>query len=173
MQYVRLSTSMGDIVLELDSKAAPLTTDNFIGYVRDGHYDGTIFHRVIAGFMIQGGGMDAEMIEKDTREPIKNEAQNGLDNHKYTVAMARTNQPHSATSQFFINTKDNAFLNFTGETPQGWGYAVFGRVVEGQEIVDKIENVETTSRSYHDDVPVEPVLIKKAELLDNYQPPQA
>lgn len=173
MQYVRLSTSMGDIVLELDSKAAPLTTDNFLGYVRDGHYDGTIFHRVIAGFMIQGGGMDTEMTEKDTRDPIKNEAQNGLANLKYTVAMARTNQPHSATSQFFINTKENAFLDFTGETPQGWGYAVFGRVVEGQEIVDKIENVDTTSRSYHDDVPVEPVLIKKAEILDDYQPPQA
>lgn len=173
MQYIRLSTSLGDIVLEMNTEAAPLTTDNFIQYVRDGHYDGTIFHRVIAGFMIQGGGMDAGMNEKETRAPIKNEAQNGLTNNKYTIAMARTNQPHSASSQFFINTKDNAFLNFTGEDPQGWGYAVFGRVVEGQEVVDKIENVDTTSRSFHDDVPVEPIVIEKAEVLADFQPPQA
>lgn len=173
MQYVKLNTSMGDIVLELNSEAAPLTTDNFLRYVQDQHYDGCIFHRVIAGFMIQGGGMNAEMEEKETREPIKNEAQNGLANAKYSIAMARTNQPHSATAQFFINTKDNDFLNFTGENSQGWGYAVFGRVVEGQEVVDQIENVPTTSRSYHDDVPVEPVTIEKAEVLTDYQPPQS
>lgn len=173
MQYVRLSTSMGDMVLELNPEAAPLTTDNFLRYVQDSHYDGCIFHRVIAGFMIQGGGMNAAMEEKETREPIKNEAQNGLANVKYSIAMARTNQPHSATAQFFINTKDNAFLNFTGENIQGWGYAVFGRVVEGCEVVDKIENVATASRSYHDDVPVDPVIIEKAEVLADYQPPQS
>lgn len=173
MQYIRLTTSMGQIVLELNPEAAPLTTANFLGYAQDGHYDGTIFHRVIAGFMIQGGGMNAEMEEKETREPIKNEAQNGLANTKYSIAMARTQAPHSATAQFFINTKDNAFLNFTGQNTQGWGYAVFGQVVEGREVVDKIENVDTTSRSCHDDVPAEPVVIEKAEVLTDYQPPQS
>ncbi|MDL2259842.1 peptidyl-prolyl cis-trans isomerase [Deltaproteobacteria bacterium OttesenSCG-928-K17] len=170
MQYVRLTTSMGAIVLELDEKAAPETVENFVQYAKDGHYDGTIFHRVIAGFMIQGGGMDSAMNERPTRTPIQNEAQNGLTNDKYTVAMARTNAPHSATSQFFINTKDNAFLNFTSADLRGWGYAVFGRVVEGKDVVDKIEDVETTSRSFHDDVPVETVVIEKAEVLESYQP---
>lgn len=162
---VLLKTNMGEIVLELDHDAAPATVDNFIEYVKEGHYNNTIFHRVIAGFMIQGGGMDADMKEKDTKDPIKNEAQNGLKNDKYTVAMARTNDPHSATSQFFINTKDNEFLNFTAENSRGWGYAVFGKVVKGQDVVDKIESVETTSRSYHDDVPVESVTIESAEVL--------
>ena len=170
MDYVRLTTSMGEIVIELNAEAAPDTVANFLQYVKDGHYDGTIFHRVIAGFMIQGGGMDAEMKERDTREPVKNEAKNGLTNDKYTVAMARTNDPHSATAQFFINTKDNAFLNFSSEDLRGWGYAVFGKVVEGQKVVDAIEDVETTSRFFHDDVPVAPITIEKAEILNDYQP---
>lgn len=170
MDYVRLSTSMGEIVLELNTEAAPETVANFLDYVKAGHYNGTIFHRVIAGFMIQGGGMDGDMKERDTKAPIKNEAQNGLVNDKYTIAMARTNDPHSATAQFFINTKDNAFLNFSSADLRGWGYAVFGRVVEGQKVVDAIENVETTSRSYHDDVPVELVTLEKAEALADYQP---
>lgn len=170
MDYVRLNTSMGEIVLEINSEAAPVTAANFLDYVREGHYDGCIFHRVIAGFMIQGGGLDGEMKERDTRAPIKNEANNGLVNDKYTIAMARTNDPHSATAQFFINTKDNEFLNFTSEDMRGWGYAVFGRVVAGHKVVDDIENVETTSRSFHDDVPVEAIVIEKAEVLENYQP---
>ncbi len=170
--YVQLTTTMGKIVVELDGDKAPKTAANFAQYVKDGHYDGTIFHRVIAGFMIQGGGMDVDMREKDTREPIENEAKNGLENDKYTIAMARTQDPHSATSQFFINTKDNEFLNFTAENTRGWGYAVFGRVVEGREVVDKIEDVETSSKSYHDDVPNEPVIIEKAEILENYSPAQ-
>ncbi|UQZ90886.1 peptidylprolyl isomerase [Deltaproteobacteria bacterium Smac51] len=168
--YVQLTTNMGNIIMELDHDKAPKTVDNFVQYVKDGHYDGTIFHRVIAGFMIQGGGMDADMNEKDTRDPIENEAQNGLTNDKYTIAMARTNDPHSATSQFFINTKDNEFLNFTAENMRGWGYAVFGKVIEGRDVVDKIEDVETASKSFHDDVPNEPVIIEKAEVLENYAP---
>lgn len=168
--YTSMKTSMGDIILELDHDLAPKTVDNFIQYAKDGHFDNTIFHRVIAGFMIQGGGLDVKMEERDTREPIENEANNGLKNDKYAVAMARTSDPHSATSQFFINTKKNDFLNFTAENARGWGYAVFGRVVEGQKVVDKIEDVETTSRSYHDDVPVEPVMIEKVTLLDDYSP---
>ncbi len=170
--YVQLTTTMGRIVVELDAEKAPKTVANFVQYVKEGHYDGTIFHRVIAGFMIQGGGMDADMNEKATREPIENEAKNGLKNDKYTIAMARTQDPHSATSQFFINTpaKDNDFLNFTAENMRGWGYAVFGRVVEGQDVVDTIEDVETSSKSYHDDVPNEPVIIEKAEVLENYSP---
>ena len=166
--YVQLTTNMGNIVMELNREQAPRTVDNFIRYVKDGHYHGTVFHRVISGFMIQGGGMDADMNEKATREPIENEAKNGLKNEKYTIAMARTNDPHSATSQFFINTKDNEFLNFTAANERGWGYAVFGRVVEGQKVVDEIEEVETSSQSYHDDVPNEPVIIEKAEVLENY-----
>lgn len=172
MKYVKLTTNMGDIVLELNSEAAPLTTDNFISYVEDGHYDGTIFHRVISGFMIQGGGMDKDMREKQTRDPIRNEAQNGLSNDKYAIAMARTSDPHSASAQFFINTKDNIFLNFSAENVQGWGYAVFGKAVDGLDVIDKIEQLATTSRSFHDDVPVEPVVIEKAEVLTDYQPAQ-
>jgi len=173
MTFVRLNTSMGDIVIELAVKTAPVTSENFLSYVKSGHYDGTIFHRVIAGFMIQGGGMDVDMneVKVGEKEPIQNEANNGLKNHKYAVAMARTSDPHSATDQFFINTHENEFLNFTGETPRGWGYAVFGRVVEGKAVVDKIENVDTLSRSYHDDVPEEPVIINKAEVLpEDYEP---
>jgi peptidyl-prolyl cis-trans isomerase B (cyclophilin B) len=168
--FVKLTTSQGDIVLELDQAAAPKTTANFIQYVQDGHYPGTIFHRVIPGFMIQGGGMDADMNERDTRPPIENEAQNGLTNDHYTVAMARTADPHSATGQFFINTKKNDFLNFTSETASGWGYAVFGRVVKGQDVVDAIEETPTANKSFHQDVPVTPVVIEKAEVLDDYRP---
>lgn len=170
IMYVLLKTSKGDIVLELDSKNAPETTENFVQYVKGGHYDGTIFHRVIKDFMIQGGGMDAQMKERSTRAPIMNEADNGLKNNKYTIAMARTSDPDSATAQFFINTNDNDFLNFKSQTIQGWGYAVFGKVVSGSEVVDAIEVVPTTRRFPHDDVPVEPVVIEKAEILEDYTP---
>ena len=163
---VKLETSMGDIVLRLDARKAPATTENFLQYVRDGHYDGLIFHRVIKGFMIQGGGMDAAMKEKPTRAPIRNEADNGLQNKKYTVAMARTSDPHSATAQFFINTVDNKSLDYKGQTAQGWGYAVFGKVIKGQDVVDKIEAVSTGRRGYHEDVPKEPVIIKKATVIE-------
>jgi peptidyl-prolyl cis-trans isomerase B (cyclophilin B) len=169
--FVQLTTTAGDIILELDQKAAPKTTANFIQYVRDGHYNGTVFHRVIPGFMIQGGGMEADLSERSTRPPIENEAQNGLSHDHYTVAMARTPDPHSATAQFFINTKKNDFLNFSSASASGWGYAVFGRVVKGQAVVDAIEGTPTTDKSYHQDVPVTPVVIEKAELLpDDYKP---
>ena len=161
-KFVELHTSKGLIKLELDDQKAPMCTENFLQYVRSGHYDGTIFHRVIKGFMIQGGGMDAQMKQKSTQAPIKNEANNGLVNRKYTVAMARTNDPHSATAQFFINSTDNDFLNFRSETPQGWGYAVFGQVVAGTEVVDAIERVKTGSSGFHQDVPVEAVTIDRA-----------
>jgi peptidyl-prolyl cis-trans isomerase B (cyclophilin B) len=161
-KFVELHTSKGLIKLELDDQKAPVCTENFLQYVRSGHYDGTIFHRVIKGFMIQGGGMDAQMKQKSTQAPIKNEANNGLVNRKYTVAMARTNDPHSATAQFFINSTDNDFLNFRSETPQGWGYAVFGQVVAGTDVVDAIERVKTGSSGFHQDVPVEAVTIDKA-----------
>lgn len=163
---VKLETNMGDIVVQLDGRKAPRTTANFIQYVKSGHYDGLIFHRVIKNFMIQGGGMTPDMREKKTSAPIRNEADNGLRNRKYTIAMARTNDPHSASSQFFINTKDNAFLDFKSPTPDGWGYAVFGKVVEGQKVVDKIESVMTGRKGPHDDVPVEPVIIKKAYVVE-------
>lgn len=159
---VLLETSKGNITIELDAKNAPISTENFLGYVRDGFYNGLVFHRVIPSFMIQGGGMTADMKEKATKAPIKNEANNGLKNMRGTLAMARTNVPHSASSQFFINTKDNDFLNFRSETPQGWGYAVFGKVTEGMDVVDAIEGVKTGSKGRHDDVPVEPVTINKA-----------
>ena len=162
---VRLETSMGDIVIELDEEHAPKTAANFLDYVNAGHYDGTIFHRVIDGFMIQGGGMTAEMQEKPTGQPIENEADNGLANEAYTIAMARTMDPHSATAQFFINVKNNDFLNHTAKTPQGWGYAVFGKVTEGQGVVNKIKAVATGRKGMHDDVPVEPVSIIKAEVV--------
>ena len=162
---VRLETSMGEIVLELDEEKAPKTTANFLDYVNAGHYDGTIFHRVIDGFMIQGGGMTTEMQEKPTGKPIENEADNGLANDAYTVAMARTMDPHSATAQFFINVKNNDFLNHTAQTPQGWGYAVFGKVTEGQGVVNNIKAVDTGRKGMHDDVPVEPVSIIKAEVV--------
>jgi hypothetical protein len=162
---IKLHTNFGTIGIELDHEKAPETAANFEQYVKDGFYDGLIFHRVIKGFMIQGGGMDENMQEKPTRAPIKNEAQNGLKNNKYTLAMARTQAPHSASSQFFINTKDNDFLNHTSPSLHGWGYAVFGKVVEGQDVVDAIEGVATKHHGYHDDVPVEPVVITKAEIV--------
>ncbi len=155
---ITLKTSLGDIKLELDEKNAPVTVANFLQYAKEGHYNGTIFHRVIQRFMIQGGGMDAAMKEKKTRSPIKNESTNGLENKKYTIAMARTNVPDSATSQFFINTSDNGFLN-KSEAQDGVGYAVFGRVIEGTDIVDQIEKVKTGNKGYHQDVPVQPVEI--------------
>jgi len=159
---VEMTTSAGTIRIELDDAKAPASTDNFLGYVRSGHYDGTVFHRVIKGFMVQGGGFAPGMKQKATRAPIANEANNGLKNAKYTLAMARTAAPHSASAQFFINTVDNNFLNFKSETPQGWGYAVFGRVVSGSDVVDKIERVATGPRGGHDDVPLEDVVIIKA-----------
>ena len=163
---VKLETSMGDIVIELDEAKAPKTAANFLNYVNAGHYDGTIFHRVIDGFMIQGGGMDAEMKEKATGEPIENEADNGLTNDAYTVAMARTMDPHSATAQFFINVKKNDFLNHTAKNAQGWGYAVFGKVAKGHGVVNKIKGVATGRKGMHDDVPAEPITIVKASVAD-------
>lgn len=162
---IRLTTNFGNIDIELNFDKAPKTAANFEQYVKDGFYNGTIFHRVIDNFMIQGGGMTANMQEKPTREPIENEAANGLKNDCYTIAMARTMQPHSASSQFFINVKDNDFLNHTAPTPKGWGYCVFGKVVAGQEVVDKIKTVQTGRHGYHDDVPLETVLIEKAEVV--------
>ena len=157
---------MGDIIIELDQENAPGTTANFLSYVTDGHYDGTIFHRVIDGFMIQGGGMGEDMQEKSTQEAIENEADNGLKNEAYSVAMARTMEPHSATAQFFINVKNNTFLNHTAKTPNGWGYAVFGKVVKGHGVVNKIKSVDTGSRAGYDDVPKTPVIIEKAEVVE-------
>lgn len=152
----------GVITLELDAEKAPNTTQNFLNYVNKGYYDKTIFHRVIPGFMVQGGGFEVGMTEKDSDEPIENEANNGLKNHHYTVAMARTSEPHSASSQFFINVADNDFLNHTTPSQQGWGYAVFGKVVDGNDVVDKIAKVKTGRKGFHDDVPKEDVIIEKA-----------
>jgi len=165
MTKVRLTTSKGPIVLELDDENAPATVKNFLQYVRDGHYDNTVFHRVIDGFMIQGGGMAPGMKQKPTRAPVANEAGNGLKNRKHTVAMARTSDPHSATAQFFINIADNDFLDHKGPSPQGWGYAVFGKVVEGADTVDKIRTVPTGRSGMHENVPTEDVVIHKAEAL--------
>jgi len=159
---IRLETDKGDIILELDAEKAPRTSENFMNYVRKGHYDGTIFHRVIDGFMIQGGGFDEKMNQKSAGEPIENEAANGLKNEAYTIAMARTQDPHSATAQFFINVKDNIFLNHTAPTTRGWGYAVFGKVVKGQGVVDEIKRVKTGSLGGYQDVPEEPVKIIRA-----------
>lgn len=161
---ITLSTSHGDIVIELDEEKAPISAENFKQYVTDGHYDNTIFHRVISNFMIQGGGMLEDMSQKPTRDPIENEAANGLKNERGTLAMARTNAPHSATSQFFINVKDNGFLDHPGQ--DGWGYCVFGLVTEGMDVVDKIKDLETTTMAGQQDVPVEPVVIHKAEITD-------
>jgi len=161
MSQVKLTTNQGDIVIELEDEKAPLSVANFLSYVRKGHYDGTIFHRVIKGFMIQGGGFASGMTQKPTDAAIQNESANGLKNAKYTLAMARTNAPHSATAQFFINAKDNGFLN-REEAQDGWGYAVFGKVVQGQDIVDKIEKVRTGRSGFHSDVPVDEVVIEKA-----------
>ncbi len=159
---VRLVTSMGSIVLALDAEKAPKTVENFLGYVKNGFYDGTIFHRVIDGFMIQGGGFNQDFDKKMTQPPIPNEADNGLKNERGTIAMARTGDPHSATSQFFINVKDNPNLNHTAKSQRGWGYTVFGRVVEGMEVVDRIRVVPTTTHGYYRDVPAEQVVIKSA-----------
>ena len=161
---VLLTTSMGDIRIELDAEKAPISTENFVDYVSAGHYDGLIFHRVIAGFMIQGGGMDAQMSEKKGKSPIKNEAANGLKNNLGTIAMARTNVVDSATAQFFINVKDNDFLNHRSTAPAEFGYAVIGRVIEGMDVVHKIEKVKTGNRGYHNDVPTEAVVIQSAKL---------
>ena len=162
---VKLTTSMGAMTLELDSEKAPISVENFVKYVESGHYAGTVFHRVIDGFMIQGGGFTKDMQQKPTRDQIKNESTNGLKNDMYTVAMARTGVRDSATSQFFINVKNNDFLNFSGENPQGWGYAVFGKVVEGTDIVDKMRGVRTATTGGHQNVPVEAIVIEKAECV--------
>ena len=163
---VEMQTNHGTIVLELDASRAPKTVENFIQYAKDGFYDGTIFHRVIPGFMIQGGGFEVGMNQKPTRDPVKNEADNGLKNEKGTIAMARTNDPHSATAQFFINVKDNGFLNHSAPTPQGWGYCVFGRVTEGMDVVQAIEKVATGNKGFHQDVPVSDVIIEKVTIRE-------
>mgnify|MGYP000025200936 CR=1 FL=1 len=163
---VALNTNFGRIVLELDEVNAPKTSANFVSYVKSGHYNGTIFHRVIPNFMIQGGGFEANMNQKSTKAPIENEANNGLKNDVGTIAMARTQDPHSASAQFFINTKKNDFLNHSSKTVQGWGYAVFGKVVEGMDVVTAIEKVRTGNKGYHGDVPVEPVVIESAEVVE-------
>lgn len=160
---VVLTTNHGKITIELDAEKAPKTVANFLSYVKSGHYDNTVFHRVINGFMIQGGGFEPGMKQKDTQDEIENEADNGLKNDCYTVAMARTNDPHSATAQFFINVKDNDFLNYSG--PDNWGYCVFGKVTDGTDVVDAIRKVRTGSKGFHGDVPVEDVIIEKAEIV--------
>lgn len=162
---IKLQTNLGTITLKLDAEKAPVTVKNFIQYVEDGHYDNTIFHRVINGFMIQGGGFTPGMKQKDTREQIENEAGNGLKNKRGTIAMARTNDPHSATAQFFINVSENDFLDFKAPSGSGWGYCVFGEVVEGMDVVDKIKSVKTGNKGFHQDVPVEDVIIEKAEAV--------
>ena len=164
---VKLITTLGTIAISLDFENAPNTAENFQKYCEDGFYEGTIFHRVIDNFMIQGGGMDADMQEKETRAPIENEADNGLKNNLGTLAMARTGDPHSASAQFFINIKDNDFLNHTGKNPQGWGYAVFGEVVEGMNVVEAIKGVDTGSHGPHQDVPVDPIIIEKCEVVSD------
>ncbi len=165
MPIVEFDTTYGNIVIELNAEKAPITVANFIDYVESGHYDGLIFHRVIDGFMIQGGGMDSEMNEKRTGTPIKNEADNGLKNTTGTIAMARTSDPHSATAQFFINVRDNDFLNYSSPTPQGWGYAVFGQVIEGMDVVNQIKGVPTGRFGYHADVPTTPIVINSAKVV--------
>lgn len=159
---IKLETSMGDIFIELFEDKAPKTVANFLSYVKEGHFDGTIFHRIINGFMIQGGGLTSDMKEKPTKEPVENEADNGLKNEAYTVAMARTSNPHSATAQFFINVKNNDFLNYRDKTPDGWGYTVFGKVTKGHPVVNKIKAVPTGRKGMHDDVPTTPVVINRA-----------
>ncbi|WP_233863137.1 peptidylprolyl isomerase [Paraburkholderia adhaesiva] len=163
---VELHTNHGVIKLELDAEKAPKTVANFLAYVKKGHYDGTVFHRVIDGFMIQGGGFEAGMKQRPTDAPIENEANNGLKNERGSIAMARTNDPHSASAQFFINVADNDFLNHSSPTPQGWGYAVFGKVVEGLDVVDKIKKVKTGSKGFHQDVPADDVVIEKAVVVE-------
>ena len=163
---VQMDTSAGSLRIELDDEKAPKSVANFLAYAAAGHYDNTIFHRVIKGFMIQGGGFEPGMKQKSTQAPIANEAGNGLKNQRYTLAMARTSDPHSATAQFFINAADNDFLNFRAENAQGWGYAVFGRVVQGTEVVDAIERVRTGRKGFHDDVPLDDVRIERVTLID-------
>jgi len=163
---VKLTTTAGDIVIELDAVNAPKSAENFLTYTREGFYDNTVFHRVIDGFMVQGGGFEPGMKQKTTNAPIENEATNGLKNDKYTLAMARTNDPHSATSQFFINIANNDFLNHTAPTAQGWGYTVFGKVVEGQDVVDAIRGVKTGNAGFHQNVPTNDVVIEKAVILE-------
>ena len=165
MSKVKLQTSMGDVVIELDTERAPVTAENFLQYVRDGFYDNTVFHRVINGFMVQGGGFEPGMKQKPVRASIENEAANGLKNDAYTVAMARTSDPHSATAQFFFNVVNNNFLNFRAANADGYGYCVFGKVVEGRDVVDKIKAVTTGNRGSHQDVPDEEVVIKKAQII--------
>ncbi len=165
--HVLMTTTVGPLTLELDADNAPKTVDNFLSYVADGFYDDTIFHRVIHNFMIQGGGFTADMQQKPTQAPIENEANNGLENQRGTIAMARTQDPHSATAQFFINVQDNDFLNHTGENMQGWGYAVFGKVTEGDDVLDKIRAVQTGSQSGHQDVPVEPIIIESVTIISD------
>ena len=167
MSNVLMQTNFGDITIELNYEKAPITAANFEQYVRDGFYDGVIFHRVIDGFMVQGGGFDVSMDQKETRANIENEADNGLKNDEGTLAMARTMDPHSASAQFFINVGDNAFLNHTGKDSQGWGYAVFGKVVEGMDVVNTIKKVATTSKSGHQDVPADPVVIASATMIED------
>lgn len=163
---VILHTNFGDISLELNAEKAPVTVANFLDYCRSGHYDGTIFHRIIPGFMIQGGGMEPGMKQKATKDQIKNEADNGLSNVNGTIAMARTNEPHSASCQFFINVKDNLFLDFKSKTEQGWGYCVFGKVIDGMDVVDKIKAVPTSRTGYHSDVPIDDVLINSVTVSE-------
>ena len=162
---IEMKTTFGVITLELDAEKAPKTVENFVRYATEGFYDGTIFHRVIDNFMIQGGGFDAEMQQKETAEPVENEADNGLKNDRGTIAMARTMDPHSATAQFFLNVKDNDFLNHSGKNMQGWGYAVFGKVTEGEEVIDKIRGVPTGNQAGHQDVPLEPIIIESVTVV--------
>jgi len=164
--HVLMATTVGPITLELDADNAPKTVENFLSYVASGFYDGTIFHRVINNFMIQGGGFTADMAQKATQAPIENEANNGLKNNRGSIAMARTQDPHSATAQFFINVQDNDFLNHTGENMQGWGYAVFGKVTEGEDVLDKIRCVKTGNHAGHQDVPVEPIIIESVIVIN-------
>ena len=163
--HILMTTTVGPMTLELDADNAPKTVDNFLSYASNGFYDGTIFHRVINNFMVQGGGFTADMEQKATQAPIENEANNGLKNGHGTIAMARTQDPHSATAQFFINVQDNDFLNHTGENMQGWGYAVFGKVTDGEEVLDKIRCVQTGSQAGHQDVPVEPIIIESVTVI--------
>ncbi|OAH99962.1 peptidylprolyl isomerase [Methylomonas methanica] len=163
---VKLTTSLGDVVIQLEDEKAPLSAANFLGYVKQGFYSGTIFHRVIPGFMAQGGGFDSSFKQKETNAPIKNEADNGLKNKRGTLAMARTNDPHSATAQFFINYKDNSFLDHTSPSPSGWGYAVFGEVIEGMDVVDAMAKQATGNRGPHQDVPKTDIVIDKAEVIE-------
>ena len=166
LNMVIINTTFGDIKLELDAEKAPKTVANFLNYARDGYYDGTIFHRVIDNFMIQGGGFDADMQQQACGDPVDNEADNGLKNDFGTVAMARTTDPHSATAQFFINVKDNDFLNHSGKSMQGWGYTVFGKVIDGSEVLDKIRAVSTGSSNGHQDVPIDPIIIEKVQIVE-------